>query len=193
MVTCYAGSSAIGWYSDLKKFPALITDPHVYISSADRYASPIVGESVIGDFPNGSHGTAFKAVNNFMTNGNNVLFSYCLITRFESNVSLETTPVAFTRSLKENGLWGEKAGLYDSKGGFVAFGDGHVTWFDGDKPAKFLKWTGDGYTNNIQDALPRFGVAGHPGDGAYIGCGSFLSGLESERDGSRILINENYT
>jgi type II secretory pathway pseudopilin PulG len=184
MVASYAGT----WWKD---GPVLINDPHVYVSSADRYASPVLGESVLGDFPGGFQGTAFKAVNNFLTDGESVVFSYCLIDRIEISVPLETTPIAFTRGLKENGLWDEKAGLYGAKGGFVVFGDGHISWFDGSKPAKFLKWDGSGYTNNIVEALP---AAGYGFDGAYIGAGFYLpSDLESEQDGSRILLNVNYT
>jgi prepilin-type processing-associated H-X9-DG protein len=173
MVVCYAGG-----YD--KNLPMSIADPHVYVSSADRYASPIVGESVLGNFPGGSNGTAFALASNFLTNGNNgFIFSYCLIS-VSGNVPSETTPIAFTRGLTTSGLWDEKVGLYGSKGGFVAFADGHVTWFDGSKPAKFLKWDGTGYTSNIAEALP---------EGILIIAGAWLQRNLTSKDGSTILID----
>ncbi|MDR2812705.1 MAG: hypothetical protein LBB05_02905 [Puniceicoccales bacterium] len=65
-----------------------------------------------------------------------------------------------------DGTWDEEAGLYGSKGDYVVFCDGHVTWFDGSKPAKFLKWDQSGYTSKIYEAVPlsnpelRIGCAG---------------------------------
>ncbi|MDR1591049.1 MAG: hypothetical protein LBR92_03595, partial [Puniceicoccales bacterium] len=174
MVVGYAG----GYDKDL---PVLIADPYIYVSSADRYASPIVGESVLGDFPGGDHNTAFALANNFLTGGSDgLVFSYCLIAGSLGNVSPATTPVAFTRGLTTNGFWDEKVGIYGSKGGFVAFADGHVTWFNGDKPAKFLKWDGKSYTSNIAETLP---------EGILIIAGSYLRTDLTSKDGALILID----
>jgi hypothetical protein len=46
------------------------------------------------------------------------------------------------------------AGLYGSKGGYVVYCDGHIVWFDGSRPAKFLKWDKTGYTSDIRYAVP---------------------------------------
>jgi prepilin-type processing-associated H-X9-DG protein len=117
-----------------------------------------------------------------LTNGSGEVISYCLIGGLPGSIPLETTPVAFTRGLKENGLWDEKAGLYGSKGGLVAFADGHVTWFDGSKPAKFLKWDQSGYAVNIREAIP---------DEAYISSGwNLKTGLKSSQDDSLIILNQ---
>jgi hypothetical protein len=76
---------------------------------------------------------------------------------------MDTTPLAFTRGLKPDGTWDEKYGVYGNKGGYVVYCDGHTTWFDGSKPAKFLKWDRSGYTNNIFETIPNT---------ATIGCGN---------------------
>jgi prepilin-type processing-associated H-X9-DG protein len=65
--------------------------------------------------------------------------------------------------IKTDGTWDEKYGLYGSKGGYVVFCDGHVTWFDGSKPAKFLHWNGEKYTTDIRQALPNVAKIGNGG------------------------------
>jgi prepilin-type processing-associated H-X9-DG protein len=77
-----------------------------------------------------------------------------LILNLPSHVPLNTTPLGFTRGLNKNGKWDEPSGLYGSKGGYVVYADGHVTWFEGDKPAKFLKWDQSGYTSDIRQTVP---------------------------------------
>jgi prepilin-type processing-associated H-X9-DG protein len=86
-----------------------------------------------------------------------------VVVNLPSNVPAATTPLAFTRGLCTDGTWDEQAGLYGSKGGYVVFCDGHVTWFNGSRPAKFLKWDQSGYTLNIREAVPNTGQI-------WIGC-----------------------
>ncbi|MDR1591178.1 MAG: hypothetical protein LBR92_04280 [Puniceicoccales bacterium] len=105
---------------------ALIMDPHVYISSTDRYASPVSGESIarylsLIDNPDSSVPNPIGVTSNFLTDGDGEVLSYCLIGGLSDNIYLETTPIAFTRGLKENGLWDEKAGLYGFRGGICGF------------------------------------------------------------------------
>jgi prepilin-type processing-associated H-X9-DG protein len=141
----------------------VLNDPHVWVSPSDKYASKIVKESichfdpktekVVVTYPNWGN-SYFTNVDNSLFSGYYV-FSYCLIIFVPtSNITLNTTPLAFTRGLCTDGTWDEKAGLYGSKGGYVVFCDGHVTWFDGSKPAKFLKWDQSGYTSDIRYAVP---------------------------------------
>ncbi|MDR0740496.1 MAG: hypothetical protein LBF34_02180 [Puniceicoccales bacterium] len=33
------------------------------------------------------------------------------------------------------------------------YADGHTVWFDGGKPARFLKWDQSGYTSDIREAI----------------------------------------
>ncbi|MDR2813017.1 MAG: hypothetical protein LBB05_04530, partial [Puniceicoccales bacterium] len=92
---------------------------------------------------------------------------------------LETTPFGFTRGLREDGKWDEKAGLYGSKGGYVIYCDGHVTWFDGSKPAKFLKWDQSGYTNDIREAVPS---------SSWITCGNPGTKTNYKSDGKLVIL-----
>jgi prepilin-type processing-associated H-X9-DG protein len=80
--------------------------------------------------------------------------------------------------LKTNGKWHSKYGLYGDKGGYVAFWDGHVTWYDGSKPAQFLKWDQSGYTNNIQEAVPT---------SAFIGGGFQMATGLKDTDGAELI------
>jgi hypothetical protein len=82
------------------------------------------------------------------------LMSYFLMCNLVATVPSETTPLGFTRGLNKNGLWNETVGLYGSKGGYVVFCDGHTVWYDGSKPARFLKWDRSGYTSDIREAVP---------------------------------------
>ncbi|MDR1590963.1 MAG: hypothetical protein LBR92_03140 [Puniceicoccales bacterium] len=128
----------------------ILNDPYVWISPGDKYASRIQKESLcilVDDSVR--FADAFMEVNgNFMVSGK-YLLSYCIVCRLPGNVPLDTTPLGFTRGLNKNGKWDEKASLYGSKGGYVVFCDGHVAWFDGSKPARFLKWGGSGVTRLI--------------------------------------------
>ncbi|MDR2371705.1 MAG: type II secretion system GspH family protein [Puniceicoccales bacterium] len=135
----------------------ILNNPYVWISTGDKYARKIATESICRFDPGSGKVVAnsgwYVGVNNDLFSG--ASFSYCFIAHGPiSNVPLETTPLAFTRGLCTDGTWDEKAGLYGSKGGYVVFCDGHVTWFDGSRPARFLKWDQSGYTSDIREAVP---------------------------------------
>jgi hypothetical protein len=141
----------------------VLNDPYVWISSGDKYASKIIKDTICR-FDSGTgkvvitypdlRNSCFSNVSNSFFSGYFVL-SYCFIAHGPiSNVPLDTTPLAFTRGLCSDGTWDEQAGLYGSKGGYVVYCDGHVVWFDGSKPAKFLKWDQSGYTSDIHYAVP---------------------------------------
>jgi hypothetical protein len=83
------------------------------------------------------------------------ILSYCFVISSLDGAPPGTTPLGFTRGLNKKGKWDEKAGLYGSKGGCVVYCDGHTAWFDGSKPAKFLKWDQSGYTSDIREAVPN--------------------------------------
>jgi hypothetical protein len=150
----------------------VLNDPHVYISSGDKYASKVLKEYVaIG--VNTSKGCTIKEVNpwtsmahaNFHISGapSGAFWSYCAIGNLNASVPLATTPLVVTRGLKTDGKWDEKYGLYGSRGGYVVFCDGHTTWFDGSRPAKFLHWDGQQYTTDIRQAVPNTARIGNGG------------------------------
>ncbi|MDR1907113.1 MAG: prepilin-type N-terminal cleavage/methylation domain-containing protein [Puniceicoccales bacterium] len=135
----------------------VLNDPYIYISPGDKYASKIIKETIT-QFNNEkvtyTQRCSEAAVTNFMIS-NGYIISYCFAMDLPAYVPLNTTPLGFTRGLREDGKWDEKAGLYGSKGGYVIYADGHVTWFEGDKPAKFLKWDKSGYTSDIRETVPN--------------------------------------
>jgi prepilin-type processing-associated H-X9-DG protein len=139
----------------------VINDPGIYISSGDKYASKIIKNYVATD-------SWSKVMSGEFTNDFSLLpvyenvFSYCTIGNLEASVPLNTTPIAFTRGLRKDGTWDKKYGLYGSTGGYIAYCDGHVTWYGGNNPVKFLKWDQTGYTSNIFEAIPNI---------ARLGCG----------------------
>jgi hypothetical protein len=138
----------------------ILNDPHVYVSPGDKYASKVLKEAICIMNTNENkilYCDSFEKTNHFMINNTDYgwFLSYCFITGLPANVPLDTTPFAFTRGLRADGKWDEKVGLYGSSGGYVIYCDGHVVWFDGSRPAKFLKWDRSGYTNNIRQAVPN--------------------------------------
>ncbi|MDR1906621.1 MAG: prepilin-type N-terminal cleavage/methylation domain-containing protein [Puniceicoccales bacterium] len=143
----------------------VLNDPNVYISPGDKYASKVLREFINKnwDIPWSPSSTPdLKSV----PDASQTILSYCTIANLDGSAQLATTPLAFTRGLKSNGTWDEKYGLYGTKGGYVVFCDGHVTWFDGSKPAKFLHWNGEQYTTDIRQAVPN---AARIGNGGVIG------------------------
>ncbi|MDR0740405.1 MAG: type II secretion system GspH family protein [Puniceicoccales bacterium] len=164
---------------------SFLNDPNAYVSPSDKYASEVVSEYIargsdnteesdlIYNFGWNHKNNDFNAENDTATSNAKFFFSYCTIGNLDASVPLVTTPLAFTRGLKSNGTWDEKYGLYGSKGGYVVFCDGHITWFDGSKPAKFLHWNGEQYTTDIRQAIPNV---------AKIGNGSVQTSLTGQYD-----------
>jgi prepilin-type processing-associated H-X9-DG protein len=157
----------------------VLNDASVYFSPGDKYSSKILKETPCKIQGNTiTLSWAITGVTNFMASSTGIL-SYCFAMGLPANAPLNTTPFAFTRGLRVDGKWDEKGGLYGSKGGYVAFCDGHVTWFDGDKPAKFLRWDGKGYANDIREAVP---------DSVFITCGNERTKTDYESDGELVIL-----
>jgi hypothetical protein len=160
----------------------VFNDPYAYISPGDKYASKITKESLCYFDTSQQKITWWGApslVKNFMISAaSTYFFSYCFVCNLPAHVPLDTTPLGFTRGLREDGKWDEKAGLYGAKGGYVVFCDGHTTWFDGSKPARFLKWDQSGYTSNIREAIPS---------SAFIACGNDGTKIDYISDGQLVI------
>jgi prepilin-type N-terminal cleavage/methylation domain-containing protein len=184
VVTLAGGSlDGTGWQGQEK---CILNDPYVYVSSSDKYASKVIKEAICS--PAGDANAylePYARIKNAITMKTEAIpLSYCLILGLSGSVPLATTPVAFTRGLKENGKWHSKYGLYGDKGGYVVFGDGHTQWFDGSKPAKFLHWNGQEYTSDIREAVPS---------GALISGGRYIATDITDDDGSLLLIQHDGT
>jgi prepilin-type processing-associated H-X9-DG protein len=149
-----------------------LNDPYAYISPGDKYASKVQSETMTSD--------AFAYAVGISSRPDDRRFSYCLLTGISPYVPLDIAIFGYTRGLCEDGTWDEKIGLYGSKGGYVVYCDGHVTWFDGSQPAKFLKWDRSGYSSNIRDVVPR---------DCYIGCGNGTPGNTfTNKNGSPVVL-----
>ncbi|MDR2200690.1 MAG: prepilin-type N-terminal cleavage/methylation domain-containing protein [Puniceicoccales bacterium] len=160
----------------------VLNSASIYISPGDKYASKIRKEylcyinnanKIITNSDN-----CYTRITNFMIS-NEMLISYCLVMNLPPNIPLDTTPLGFTRGLREDGKWDEKGGLYGSSGGYVVYCDGHVVWFDGSKPAKFLKWDKSGYTSNIREAVPNT---------TFIACCNGNGNTSYTSDGSVVIL-----
>lgn len=70
-----------------------------------------------------------------------------------------TTPIAWTRGLREDGTWAPDS-PFGGKGGYLVFFDGHTEWVDMlstsdlKHDAYFLKYGAQTPTVNIREALP---------------------------------------
>jgi type II secretory pathway pseudopilin PulG len=157
----------------------VLNDPYVYISPGDKYACKVRYETITRF--NGSEVTwtsAFPDAANFLVSSGPMM-SYCVVMNLPAYAPLDTTPFGFIRGLREDGKWDEKIGLYGSKGGYVVYCDGHVVWFDGNNPAKFLKWDKSGYTSDIRQTVPN---------SAFITCINDGIATDYKSDGKLVIL-----
>ncbi|MDR0418508.1 MAG: prepilin-type N-terminal cleavage/methylation domain-containing protein [Puniceicoccales bacterium] len=170
----------------------VLNDSSVYISPGDKYASKLNDETLTyfdsdsekilysGKLTPEAQGT-LADTNNFLGSAQQI--SYCFVCGLSADAPLSTTPLGFTRGLRTDGKWDEKVGLYGSKGGYVVYCDGHVTWFDGDKPARFLKWSNEEYTSDIRYAVPNL-----TDKLTFITCSNQGIDTNYESDGSLVIL-----
>ena len=74
----------------------------------------------------------------------------------------DSTPVMWTRGLKEDGTWDMELSPFDKKGGCILYLDGRVRWFDNlnsEEGGKLFKYGTGERTNNIAEAV--FGGSGN--------------------------------
>lgn len=68
----------------------------------------------------------------------------------------KSTPVMWTRGLKEDGTWDINISPFDMKGGYILYVDGRVRWFDdlnSEEGGKLFKYGTRERTNNIAEAV----------------------------------------
>jgi hypothetical protein len=147
--------------------------------AGDKYASKVQAESICKIVGADITWIDWAKVSNFMVSSADYFFSYCFVMGLPAHAPLDTTPLGFTRGLREDGKWDEKSGLYGSKGGYVVYADGHTVWFDGTKPARFLKWDQSSYTSDIREAVPSF---------AWIACGNDRTKTTYTSDGQLVIL-----
>lgn len=142
-----------------------LNDPNMYTFSGDSGATKVEKKSIV----------SADLTENKPWSDNLEEFSVYVIDGVPMDAPQSTTPIAFTRGLPDVGndtlgtglaKWpGKKdtngaVGVYGDKGGYIAFLDGHVEWFEDlgksdDGEGKLMKWGGDQTTNDIREAIPK--------------------------------------
>ena len=113
-----------------------------YIDTDDALSNASIPETVLSNIKDGT--------NQMQSVGP---ISYAVVVNASKNLD-DRYPIIWTRGLKTNGEWEEKS-PWEGKGGHIAFGDGHVMWYDN------LNLEGNRLTNrengnetsNYQDAI----------------------------------------
>jgi prepilin-type N-terminal cleavage/methylation domain-containing protein len=126
-----------------------LNDPNCYVFPSDSSArstnsvkkSTIVhadGQTETGCWTNASNANSF---------------SVNIIIGLADSCQPNTTPIAYTRGLQTNGTWLDTTGVFGKKGGFIAFLDGKVKWFD-NVQNKLMKADMTGTTSDLRDTIP---------------------------------------
>ncbi len=81
--------------------------------------------------------------------------SFSFVVKLPSGLCPSTAPIAWSRGLKEDGTWDEKEGVWGSTGGYVAFLDGHIEWYDNvkDTDKQFCHYSTYAPTSSYKEAL----------------------------------------
>lgn len=81
--------------------------------------------------------------------------SFAVVSGLRGLENASTVPVAWTRGLTVEGKW--RGGLYRDEGGFIAYLDGHVEWYEDLREAGGLlvDYETGRRTANILEALPK--------------------------------------
>jgi prepilin-type processing-associated H-X9-DG protein len=115
----------------------LYVDKDMYMNRDTHLFLSDVGEWVVKTDPK-MNGQALPASNSIFDesdpsrmNPNFAKLPLCfvIVANIAINAPASTTPVAWTRGLRDDGTWTQDS-PWQGDGGFVAFLDGHVEWFD---------------------------------------------------------------
>ncbi|MDR1591173.1 MAG: type II secretion system GspH family protein [Puniceicoccales bacterium] len=149
---CLENKDGLEWALVLAK-AGYLNDPNMYTFSGDSGASKVTKKSIV---------TADLTDNQAWNDTDPEEFSVYLIDNVPIDAPLSTTPIAFTRGYPETDSTGlakwPKTGVYGDKGGYIAFLDGHVEWFEDlgrNDDGKLMVWGGTGTTNRIEEAIPN--------------------------------------
>lgn len=154
--------NAVQWAIILAR-EGYLNDPNTYICPGDSIASRIREKEII---KTGNMSATLSNAWDRAASGNNagkVEFSVWVVAGIPEDAPVETTPIALTRGLDwKMGKWTEqREGVYGNKGGYIAFLDGHVSWFgdlgEGTKgnPGKLIKWGTKEPTSKFLEAIPQ--------------------------------------
>ncbi|MDR2372241.1 MAG: type II secretion system GspH family protein [Puniceicoccales bacterium] len=127
----------------------LLNDPNCYVFASDAKAQSInkVKKNTI------VHGDGITEVDCWgNSSGLDDSFSVLIAIDVPDSCQPNTTPIIWTRGLGEGGAWSDNS-VFGKKGGFIAFLDGQVKWFD-NVTNKLMKYDMTGTVSKIMDALP---------------------------------------
>jgi prepilin-type N-terminal cleavage/methylation domain-containing protein len=143
----FDGVANIGEFALLLAREGFLNDPNCYVFASDSLAQSTnkVKKSTI------VHGDGIQETGCWTNAKNSDSFSVNIVIDLPDSCQPNATPIAFTRGLKSDGAWGDK-GVF-KKGGFIAFLDGKVKWFDS-VADKLMKADMTGTTSNLKDAIP---------------------------------------
>jgi hypothetical protein len=80
-------------------------------------------------------------------------FSVLIAIDIPDSCQPNTTPIAWTRGVGTGGEWSSTNGVFGTKGGFIAFLDGKVKWFD-NVVNKLMKYDMTTTVSKINSTLP---------------------------------------
>jgi prepilin-type N-terminal cleavage/methylation domain-containing protein len=127
----------------------LLNDAHSYIFPSDSLAkskNTVQKDMIV-------HADGVTYADCWSSDADSEGFSINIVLGLSNNCQSNTTPIAFTRGLKSDGTWDETSGVFGKKGGFVAFLDGRVKWFD-NVTGKLMKADMTDTTSNLREAIP---------------------------------------
>ncbi|MDR1366387.1 MAG: prepilin-type N-terminal cleavage/methylation domain-containing protein [Puniceicoccales bacterium] len=165
-----AGNSPTGiiWATKLAQ-AGYLNDPTVYCFSGDNGASRVL-KKIIATSATTDGSDAWGSVPGTESDQE---FSVWVISNVPTDAPAATTPIAFTRGLPADGKW-PNSGVYGTKGGYIAFLDGHVEWYDnlgtGEDEGQLVNWDTGKATNSIQDTIPDSAqiLSASGGDGGSV-------------------------
>lgn len=129
-----------------------LNDPEKYCFSGDNQTSVVEQKTIVKE----GEATATSTDAWTRIDGQELEFSVYVVAGVPANAPFATTPIAFSRGIPVDGKWPEDEGVYGSKGGWIAFLDGHVDWFEDlgtEEQGQLVKWDG-GQTNDIRETIP---------------------------------------
>ncbi|MDR0418269.1 MAG: type II secretion system GspH family protein [Puniceicoccales bacterium] len=155
--------NGVKWAEELAK-AGYLNDPTMYCFSGDSGASKVTKKTIVDN-------STLKLLHPWGED-NNVEFSVYLINNVPTDAPPTTTPIAFTRKLpsvsNDSGAVDDNEvlsrwpsdGVYGGKGGYIAYLDGHVEWYEdlgkkGEGEGKLVTWGGGGTTNLIEETVPE--------------------------------------
>lgn len=77
--------------------------------------------------------------------------SVAIVSGLNSNAPADTTPIAYTRGLQTTGTW-SSSGVYGADGGYIAYLDGHVQFYE-NVNNELVKFSDGSKTSNITEAI----------------------------------------